>query len=329
MGIRSLFAARSIAAAFLLWYAGTFAGEVSAQTYPTRPITIMLSYAGGGPTDFLARTLAERVSQRVGQPVLVDPKPGANERIATEYLRNQPADGYLLQLVAVPHATNPAIFASLPYDSVKDFTALVHLVDISPILSVRADSPVRNFADYVSLAKTRPGEANFGSSGVATNTHLTMELLGSLAGVSFLHIPYKGDAALVTEVLGGRLVAGMNAPPAVVSQIKAGRLRGIGIARRGRSPLLPDVPTFVEQGYPDAVTATWFGLIVRSGTPREIIARLNGEFNAALAMPEVREKLGIVGMTTVGGTPEQFAATIRRDTERWGNIIKRRGIKIE
>jgi tripartite-type tricarboxylate transporter receptor subunit TctC len=178
MGFRSAFAARSIAAAVVLWYAGA----VWAQAYPTRPITIMLSYAGGGPTDFLARTVAERVSQRVGQPVLVDPKPGANERIATEYLRNQPAEGYLVQLVAVPHATNPAIFASLPYDSVKDFSALIHLVDISPILSVRADSPVRNFADYVNLAKTKPGEVNFGSSGVATNTHLTMELLGSLAG---------------------------------------------------------------------------------------------------------------------------------------------------
>ena len=243
--------------------------------------------------------------------------------------RNQPADGYHIQIVVVAYATNPILFPSLPYDPAKDFTPVIHLTDSSPILSVRADSPIRNFADYVSLAKTRPGEANFGSSGVATNTHLTMELLGSLAGVSFLHIPYKGDAALVTEVLGGRLVAGMNAPPAVVSQIKAGRLRGIGIASRARSPLVPEVPTFVEQGYPDAVTATWFGLIVRSGTPREIIARLNGEFNAALAMPEVREKLGIVGMTTVGGTPEQFAATIRRDTERWGNIIKRRGIKIE
>jgi tripartite-type tricarboxylate transporter receptor subunit TctC len=322
-------AARSISAAVLVSCAGTFASEVSAQTYPSKPITIMLSYGAGGPTDFLARMLAERVSQRVGQPVLVNPKPGANERIATEYLRNQPADGYLIQLVAVPHATNPAIFDSLPYDSVKDFTALIHLVDISPILSVRADSPVRNFADYVNLARTRPGEANFGSAGNATSTHLTMELLSGMAGVSFLHIPYKGDAAAVTEVLGGRLVASMNAAPAVVSQIKAGRLRGIGISSMERSPVVPDVPTFVEQGYPGAVAGTWFGLIVRSGTPRQIIARLNSEFNAALAIPEVREKLVAAAMTPVGGAPEQFAATIRRDTERWGNIIKERRIKIE
>lgn len=329
MTLRSGIAVRALATAVLMSCAGTFAGEVSAQIYPTRPITILLSFAPGGPTDILARTVGERVAQRLGQPVLINPKPGANQRIATEYLRNQPADGYIVQLVATPHATNPAIFASLPYDSAKDFAALIHLTNISPILSVRSDSPIRNFADYVNLAKTKPGEATFGTSGVATNTHLTMELLGSLAGVSFLHIPFKGDAALVTEVLGGRLVAGMNAPPAVISQIKAGRLRGIGISSRERSPLLPDVPTFVEQGYPDAVIPTWFGLIVRSGTPREIIVRLNSEFNAALAIPEVREKLVNLGMTPVGGTPEEFAVTIQRDTERWGNIIRQRGIKIE
>jgi tripartite-type tricarboxylate transporter receptor subunit TctC len=331
MGIRSVsvFSARSVAAAVLLLCAGAFAGEAAAQTYPAKPITIILGYPGGGPVDVLARTLAPHVSKQMGQPVLISPKPGANERIATEYLRNQPADGYLLQLVVVAFATNPVLFASLPYDSAKDFTPLIHLADSSPILSVRADSPIRNFADYVNLAKTRPGEANFGSPGNATNAHLTMELLANLAGASFLHIPYKGDAATVPEVLGGRLVASANALPSVVAQIKAGRLRGIGISSRERFPLLPEVPTFVEQGYPDAVSATWFGLILRSGTPREIIARLNSEFNEALAIPEVRERLGNLGMTPAGGTPEQFAATVQRDTERWGKIIKQRGIKIE
>ena len=331
MGIRSVlvFTTRLLTAAVLLLFGGVFAGEASAQTYPTKPITIIIGYPGGGPVDVLARSLAQHVSKQMGQPVIVVPKPGANERIATEYLHNQPADGYHLQLVVVAFATNPVLFPSLPYDSAKDFTPLIHLTDSSPILSVRADSPIRNFADYVNLAKTKPGAANFGSPGNATNAHLTMELLSSLAGVSFQHIPYKGDAAAVLDLLGGRLVASMDALPSVVSQIKAGRLRGIGISSGVRSPLLPEVPTFVEQGYPDAVSATWFGLIVRSGTPSEIINRLNSEFNKALAIPDVREKLNNLGMTPVGGTPEQFAATIRRDTERWGKIIKERGIKIE
>ena len=156
-----------------------------------------------------------------------------------------------------------------------------------------------------------------------------MELLGSLAGVTFLHVPYKGDAATVPEVLGGRLVASMNALPSVVPQIQAGRMRGIGISSKQRLPRLPDVPTFVEQGYPDAVSATWFGVIVRSGTPPEIIKRLNSEFNQALTLPDVQETLAKVGMTPAGGTPEDFANVIRRDTERWGRIIRERGIKVQ
>ncbi len=320
---------RSILAAVFFLCAGVFGAGVCAQTYPAKPITVLLGYPGGGPVDFLARTLADRVTKRVGQPLVIVAKPGANERIATEFLRNQPADGYNIQVVVVAFATNPILFPSLPYDSAKDFTPVIHLADSSPILSVKADSPIRNFADYVDLAKTKPGEATFGSPGNATNNHLTMELLGSLAGVTFTHIPYKGDAATAPEVLGGRLVASMNALPSVVSLIQAGRLRGIGIGSRARSPRLPDVPTFVEQGYPDAVSATWFGVIVRSGTSTEIINRLNSEFNAALAMPEVRETLANGGMTAVGGTPEQFATLIRTDTERWGRIIRQRGVKIE
>ena len=320
---------RSILAAVILSCAGAFSAGVSAQTYPARPITVLLGYPGGGPVDFLARTLADRVSKRVGQPLVIVAKPGANERIATEYLRNQPADGYNIQVVVVAFATNPILFPSLPYDSAKDFTPLVHLADSSPILSVKADSPIRDFADYVNLAKTKPGEATFGSPGNATNNHLTMELLGSLAGVTFTHVPYKGDAATVPEVLGGRLAASMNALPSVVAQIQAGRMRGIGISSRQRSPRLPGVPTFVEQGYPDAVSATWFGVIVRSGTPAGIVNRLNGEFNAALVLPDVRETLANGGMTPAGGTPEQFAALIRSDSERWGRIIRQRGVKIE
>lgn len=320
---------RAILTAVFMLFAGAFAAGVSAQAYPAKPITVLMGYPGGGPVDFLARTVAEPVSKRLGQPMVIVAKPGANERIATEFLRNQPADGYHVQIVVVAYATNPVLFPSLPYDPAKDFTPVIHLTDSSPILSVRADSPIRNFADYVNLAKTKPGEATFGSPGNATNNHLTMELLGSLAGVKFAHIPYKGDAATPPEVLGGRLVASMNALPSVVSLIQAGRLRGIGISSRERSPRLPDVPTFVEQGYPDAVSATWFGVIVRSGTPVAIINRLNSEFNAALAMPEVREALAKGGMSTVGGTPEQFAALIRSDTERWGRIIRQRGVKIE
>lgn len=331
MGIHTVLArgARSILAAVLLCGTGAFAVEAFAQAYPAKPITVLLGYPGGGPVDFLARTLADRVSKRLGQPMVIVSKPGANERIATKFLADQPADGYNIQVVVVAYATNPILFPSLPYDPAKDFSPVIHLADSSPILSVRADSPIKSFADFVALAKAKPGEATVGSPGNATNNHLTMELLASLAGINFTHVPYKGDAATVPEVLGGRLTASMNALPSVVPHIQSGRLRGIGISSRQRYSHLPNVPTFVEQGYPDAVSATWFGVIVRSGTPAEIINRLNSEFNAALVLPDVREALDKVGMTPAGGTPEQFAALIKSDTERWGRIIRQRGVKVE
>ena len=305
------------------------AAPAAAQGFPSKPITIVLSYAAGGPTDFLARTMGEKVSARVGQPVLVDPKPGANERVATEYLLRQPADGYTTVLVALPHATNPTVFSSLPYDTVKEFIGLIHLVNIPVILTVKSDSPIRNFADFAAFAKARPGEAMFGSPGAATSSHLTVELLGTLAGATFTHIPYKGDAPAMTELMGGRIVASVNSLPGALGQIRGGRVRSIGISSAQRVPVLPDVPTFAEQGYPDAVTATWFGLIVRSGTPRDVVAKLNSEFNAALALPDVREKLGDRGMTPVGGSSESFTAFIRSETDRWSKVVKARGIKIE
>lgn len=304
-------------------------GGAHAQTFPAKPITIVLSYAAGGPTDFLARTLGERVAAKIGQPVLVDPKPGANERVATEYLLRQPADGYTTVLVALPHATNPAVFASLPYDSVKEFIGLIHLVNIPVILTVKADSPIRNFADFAAFAKAKPGEAMFGSPGAATSSHLTVELLGTLTGASFTHIPYKGDAPAMTELMGGRIVASVNSLPGALGQIRGGRVRSIGVSSAQRVPVLPDVATFAEQGFPDAVTATWFGLIVRSGTPKDIVAKLNAEFNAALALPEITDKLNDRGMTTVGGTSEQYTAFMRGETERWSKVVKARGIKIE
>ena len=320
---------RRILAAALAGLALALPATAPAQGFPSKPFTIVLSYAAGGPTDFLARTLAEKVSARIGQPVLVDPKPGANERVATDYLLRQPADGYTSVLVALPHATNPAVFASLPYDTFKEFIGLVHMVNIPVILTVKSDSPIRTFADFAAFAKAKPGEAMFGSPGAATSSHLTIELLGTLAGATFTHIPYKGDAPAMTELMGGRIVASVNSLPGALGQIRGGRVRSIGISSAQRVPTLPDVPTFAEQGYPDAVTATWFGLIVRSGTPKDIVARLNTEFNTALALPDVREKLSDRGMTPVGGSSETYTAFIRSENERWSKVVAQAGIKSE
>jgi tripartite-type tricarboxylate transporter receptor subunit TctC len=328
-GERLVCVARAVRAAALLFCGMLVAAHASAQGFPSKPVTIVGSYAAGGTADVLGRTLAERVSARTGQPVLVDPKPGANERIATEYLLRQPVDGYTTALVSLPHATNPVLFASMRYDTVKEFIGLIHLANIPVILIVRADSPIKNLADFVAFVKAKPGEAMFGSPGMATSSQLTVEMLAMLAGVSVTHIPYKGDAPALTELLGGRIAASAHSLAGAIGQIRGGRVRGIGISSAQRVALLPDVPTFAEQGYPDAVTGTWMGLILRSGTPKDIVAKLNAEFNAALALPEVKEKLNDLGMTTVGGSSEQFTAFIRSESERWSKVIKARGIRID
>ncbi len=302
--------------------------STSLSGFPSKPIRLLLAYAGGGPTDFLARLVGESVSKRLGQPVLVEPRPGANERLATAHLIASPADGYTVLLVAPPHATNPSLF-QMTYDTQKDTTGLIHLTNIPPVLTTHPRSGLNNFNDLVKLAKAKPGEVTFGSAGNATSTHLTVELLAIMAGVQLLHIPFKGDAPAITELIGERIYASSNTITAGLPYIKAGRLKALGISSRERSPLLPDVPTFIEQGYPGADVTAWFGLIVHSATPKEIIDKLNVEFQAALATPEIRERLIQVGMTPVGGSPEQFTAHIRRETERWAKVIKTSGIKVE
>ena len=309
--------------------AWALAGPAGAQeAFPNKPVRVVLAYTGGGPTDFLARLTGEHVAKKLGQPVLVEPKPGANERVATQYVLSQPADGYTVLLVAPPHTTNPSLF-KLPYDGQKELTGLIHLVNIPPMLTVNPSSGINTFADLVKLAKEKPGQVTFGSAGNATSTHLTVELLAIMANIQLQHIPFKGDAPAITELLGGRIHASSNTITAGLPHVKAGRLKAIGISSRERSKLLPEVPTFIEQGYPEAEITAWFGLIIHAQTPKERIKVLNAAFDEALKQPDVQEKLAGVGMIPVGGPPEKFAAHISREVERWGKVIKTRGIKVE
>ena len=299
-----------------------------AQAYPTKPVRIVLAYASGGPTEFLARAVGEKASQRLGQPVLVEPRPGANERVATEYVSKLPPDGYTLLLIATPHSTNPSLF-ELPYDTPKTFTGVIHLSDIYPLITVHPDSPLRDVRDMVSAAKLKPDDLTYGSPGTATGNHLMMELLGLVTGTSMRHIPFKGDAPALTELLGNRLSVSTNALSSGLPYIKAGRLRALGTSGGERSPQMPDVPTLREQGFVDFVVTGWFGIVAHAQTPRPIINRLNAELDAALGAPEVREKIAAAGMIPAGGSAEKFTAHIRSENERWAKVIKARGIKVE
>lgn len=298
----------------------------SAQDYPTRPVRVILTYAPGGPTDFITRLVCDRLQQKLGQPFVVESRAGANLRIGTEIIAKAAPDGYTIGVVGLPHATNPALFA-LPYDTARDFAGIAHLVDAPLALSVPAASTAKSVADLIAMAKAKPGTLTLATAGAGTGPHLAAELLFLDAGATFQHIPYKGDAPAVAEAIGGRVDATMNTLQGVIPHIRGGKLRGLGVGTRERMPAVPDVPTLVEQGYPEFVVSTWIGMIAPAGMPRDMVAKLNREINAAYALPEVREKIATAGMVPVGGTAEQFDALIRSDTARWARVIKARAIK--
>ena len=306
----------------------TFIWPATAQTFPSKPIHIVSAYASGGPTELLARTVGDRASPRLGQPILVEARPGANERIASEYVLRSPADGYTLLLVATPHATNPGLF-EMTYDTRRDLTGLLHLADILPLITTHPDSPLHSLNDLVKAARAQPGALTYGSPGNATAPHLLLELIGLITDIRMQHVPYKGDAPALTELLGKRLDVSSNAMTSSMPYVKAGRLRGLAISSRERSPLLPNVATVREQGYPDAVVSGWFGLIVRTQTPLEVIARLNADLDWALKQVDVQEKLSAVGLVPVGGSTEEFTNHIHAEMDRWMQVIRTRGIKAQ
>lgn len=318
---------RKLLGGLVVSFAVLASGGAAAQAFPSKPIRIVLSYTHGGPTDMMSRLLGEKVSASVGQPVLVESRAGANERVATQYVLSQPADGYTILLVGPAHSVNPSLF-QMPYDAQKQMKGLMHIVDIPPVISTNIDSGVKSIADLVQLAKSKPGQVTYGTAGNATNNHLTMEMLSLLTGIEMQHIPLKGDAPVMTEVLANRIVTASNTLPGVLPHVRAGKLRALAVASAKRAPQLPDTPTLIEQGV-NMVTNTWFGYVVRAEVPDDITRKLNAEFNAALAAPDVREKLLSVGMTPVGGSAEAFTKTIHEAREQFAKLIKARGIKVQ
>jgi tripartite-type tricarboxylate transporter receptor subunit TctC len=303
------------------------AGTAAAQAWPSKPVRIIAPYAAGGSNDIAARILAERLSQRLGQQFIVENKPGANTRIATEFVAKSAPDGYTLFFCAAPHSTNPGLYGKLPYDTVKDFAPVVHAVTVPLFFLVPAASPVKSVRDLIELGKKDAAYANIGSPGNGSAPHLAIELLNSVATLNLVHIPYKGDAPAIQDLLGGRLGASVDPIAPALPHIKAGKLRSIAVASPQRYSMLPDVPTLSEQGYRGADAFAWFGLLAPTGTPAEVVAKLNSETNLALKQADIAEKLVGLGMTPVGGTPEQFGAFIRADIDKWTKLIQARGIK--
>ena len=306
-----------------------FFGIASAQTpFPSRPVHIFVPYAAGGGVDILARTLGDAVSQKWGQPVVVENRPGAGGVVASQALVASAPDGYTLIVVASGHATNPFLYPKLSYDTFRDFTPISRLASSPNILLVRADSPFKTVADVVAAARAKPGSLAFAHAGSGTSTHLAGELLNKLAGIEINAISYKGGAPAINDLLGGQIPMSFNNAPEALGQLQAGTLRALAVTSTSRSPFLPGVPAMAET-VPGYDTEVWWGLLGPAGMPPDLVARLSHDFVAALNTDAVKERLAKFGASPIGSSPAELDARIRADYEKWGAISKASGISAE
>ncbi len=307
---------------FAMVLVGSFAEGAFAQTYPYRPIRFIVPYAAGGATDIISRVIAPRLSESLGERVVVDNRPGAGAIIGTNLLAKSTPDGYSIMMAEIAHGANPALHSKLPYDTSKDFSA-VTLVAFNPTLLVVPPSlPVKSVKDLIALARSKPGQLNYSSAGTGSANFLAAELFKSVTGIDLVHIPYQGGGQALLALLGGQAQVLFTTLPPALPHIKAGKLQVLATGGAKRSGMLPDVPTVSESGVPGFEVTVWLGVVAPAGTPKEVITKLNTEINRILAIPEVKERISGLGAEAVGGTPEQLTEHIKSEIGRWGKVIK-------
>ena len=307
-----------------------FVSAAAAQSYPSKPIRFVVPYPPGGPLDTVARLLGQKVAESVKQPVIVDNKPGAGGNIGADAVAKSPADGYTILMGAVAtHAINPTLYASIPYDPVKDFQPVTQLASTPNVLIVNNSVPAANVRDFIAYAKAHPGKLNFGSGSTGSAGHLAGELFKAMAGVDMTHVPYKGAAPAMQDLIGGQVQVMFDNFASANTQVKAGKVKALAVTTAKRSTLAPELPTIGESGLPGFDINTWFGIFVPAGTPRDVVDRLHAEFTRALALPDIRERLVNLGAEPVGNRPEEFAAYIRSEGEKYARVIKASGAKAD
>lgn len=314
----------------VLVYAALFAvSALAQQPYPNRLIRIVVPFAAGGPSDVLARTLAQKMNQTWGQPVLVDNRIGASGTIGADMAAKSAPDGYTLLLAQVGDTISVSIFSKLPYNFEKDFAPITLVGQTAFILVTHPSVPAKNVRELIALAKARPGSLTFGSSGAGAASHLAGELLKGMAGVNLVHVPYKGQAPATTDLLGGQISLMFNNPITSLTYIKAGRLRALAVSTAKRSKELPEVSTIAESGLPGFDVGFWLGTLAPAGTPRPIIDKLNTEMVRIVRLPDVVERLDALGVEPVGSSPDEFARTIHSEIIRWAKVVKDAGVKAD
>lgn len=307
-----------------------FAGPTLAQqAWPNKPVRIIVPYGPGASTDNITRLYGQKITEAWGQPVIIDNKPGGNTVIGSEAMVRSAPDGYTYLLVVNTHVINPLLIAKLPYDPIKDFAPVAILGTQEYVLCINPGVPAGNLKEFIAYARTRPGQLHFSSSGGGGLGHLSGEMFNNIAGVSMQHVPYKGGAPAVTDLIAGQVQSMFSSPGAVLPNIRAGKLRALAVSGKTRLAALPDVPTFAEAGLPSFESNNWFGFLAPEATPRDIVRKLSAEMVRVQSLADFKEKLNAQGVDPRPGGPEQFAALIKSDLEKFARIVKSANIKLE
>lgn len=323
--------AKCIATSVLFSTLAIVSGISFAQTdYPNKPIRLIVPFPAGGGTDIYARLIANKLTERLKWIVIVDNKPGAGGNIGVDAAAKSPPDGYTIVIGQTSNlAINPSLYKKLPYDPLKDLTPIILVADSAMALVVPAQSPYKTLNDFVSAAKQKPGDVSFGYSGNGTVAHLTGVVFQSTSGIKLQHVPYKGAAQALTDLMGGSIESYMSSATTVVGHVRGGKLRALAVTGKKRLESMPEVPTIGESGYPGFDAVSWFGLLAPAGTPAAIVERINTEVNKILTLPDVKEKIASEGGEPIGGTPQEFARILAEELPRWAKLVKESGAKLD
>ena len=309
--------------------AATPAASAFAQTYPAKPIRFVVSFAAGGGVDMVARLAGQKLAEAWGQQVVIDNRPGAGGNLSAETVVKSPPDGYTIYLSSASVVVNASLYKSLPYDPLKDFAPVTLLVNAHNVLVAHPSLPAKNLRELIALAKKMPGQIHYASTGSGSSGHLAMELLRSMAGIDLTHVPYRVIGQTTTDLLAGQVSLWFPTMPGVLQHIKAGRMRALGVSGQRRAPVLADVPTVAEAGVPGYEASTWYPVLAPAATPPAIVERLNAQFVAIVALPDVRERLLAQGIEPVGSTSSALAAHLKSELVKWEKVVRLSGAKVD